>query len=85
MMLFFSSFFLDPSTVGQSKAKHAMRLLQELNPDVNGDYIDENIEVIIDNNPGNFSKLQATEKKNEIDSHFRFLQNIQRNRRMLSK
>ena len=45
------SFFLDASSIGQCRAKVCTQLLQELNPDVNGDFIDENVDAIIEKNP----------------------------------
>lgn len=45
------SFFLDQSCLGLSRAKCSKQLLQELNPDVNGDFVDDNIETILQNNP----------------------------------
>lgn len=50
MDCFVFSFFLDPASVGQSRAKIAMSFLQELNPDVNGESIDDNVETIIEKN-----------------------------------
>lgn len=47
----FFSFFLDTSCVGQSRAKSSMQLLQELNPDVTSDFLDESVDSIIENNP----------------------------------
>uniref|UniRef100_A0A7G3AQV1 NEDD8-activating enzyme E1 regulatory subunit n=1 Tax=Lutzomyia longipalpis TaxID=7200 RepID=A0A7G3AQV1_LUTLO len=44
------NFFLEPSSVGQSRAQCCAHLLQELNPDVNGDYVDENIDSLLVNN-----------------------------------
>jgi NEDD8-activating enzyme E1 regulatory subunit len=49
--------------VATSKAKCSTQLLRELNPDVNGDYVDENIDEIILNNPQffkNFDIVVAT-------------------------
>jgi len=40
--------------LGQSRSKCCAQLLQELNPDVNGDYIDENIDQVLINNPDFF-------------------------------
>lgn len=37
-----------------SRAKAAMQLLQELNPDVRGDYVDESVEYLLENNPDFF-------------------------------
>lgn len=48
------SFFFDTNSIGQSKAKCSMQLLQELNPDVRSDYLDESIEMVLDNNPEYF-------------------------------
>lgn len=48
------SFFLDQSSLGLSRAKCSMQLLKELNPDVSGDYVDDNIETILQDNPDFF-------------------------------
>ncbi|XP_055608711.1 nedd8-activating enzyme E1 regulatory subunit [Uranotaenia lowii] len=53
------NFFLDPSSVGQSRAKSSMQLLQELNPDVNGDYVDENVDQLIDAQPDFFKTFDV--------------------------
>ncbi|XP_055629683.1 nedd8-activating enzyme E1 regulatory subunit-like [Toxorhynchites rutilus septentrionalis] len=54
-----SNFFLDWRSIGQSRAKGCMRLLQELNPDVCGEYVDENINQIIDTQQEFFKKFQV--------------------------
>lgn len=53
------SFFLQPSHLGLSRAKCCMQLLQELNPDVSSDYIDERVETVLQNNPGFFKTFNA--------------------------
>lgn len=52
-----SNFFLEPSSVGQSRAQCCSHLLQELNPDVNGDYVDENVDSLLVNNPEFFKNF----------------------------
>lgn len=57
------NFFLDSASLGQSRAKCCMQLLQELNPDVNGEYVDENVDQLIDAQPEffkNFDVIVAT-------------------------
>lgn len=54
-LLFACSFFLDAASIGQSRAKCSMQLLQELNPDVSSDNLDESVETILENNPEFFS------------------------------
>lgn len=44
------SFFLETSSVGQSRAKCTASLLRELNPDVNGDAVDESVEKLLETN-----------------------------------
>ncbi|XP_059619991.1 nedd8-activating enzyme E1 regulatory subunit [Phlebotomus argentipes] len=51
------NFFLEPTSVGQSRAQCCSHLLQELNPDVNGDYVDENIDSLLVNNPDFFKNF----------------------------
>ncbi|KAK6332233.1 hypothetical protein TWF696_002954 [Orbilia brochopaga] len=46
-----SNFFLDDSSIGLPRAKKACELLCELNPDVQGDYIDDNITNLIQSSP----------------------------------
>lgn len=53
------SFFLDQSSLGLSRAKCSKQLLQELNSDVNGDYVDDNIETILQNNPDFFKSFNV--------------------------
>lgn len=65
----FRSFFLDVASVGQSRAKCSMQLLQELNPDVSGDYVDDNIESVLEQNPDffkTFAVVVATELKEPV-------------------
>lgn len=57
------NFFLDSASLGQSRAKSCMQLLQELNPDVNGDYLDENVDQLMDSQADffrNFDVVVAT-------------------------
>lgn len=49
-MSFPFSFFLENSSVGQSRAKCTVALLRELNPDVNGDAVDESVEKLLETN-----------------------------------
>lgn len=53
------SFFFDSNSIGQSKAKCSMQLLQEMNPDVNSDYLDESVETILSNNPEFFYSFKV--------------------------
>ncbi|KAI9794444.1 MAG: hypothetical protein M1816_005514 [Peltula sp. TS41687] len=43
------NFFLDETSLGDSRAKHCCRFLQELNPDVHGQFISEPIESCLEN------------------------------------
>jgi len=57
------SFFLDSDSVGKSRAQVATQMLLELNPDVIGDYIDEDLGEILSNSPdffNNFTIVVAT-------------------------
>lgn len=57
------NFFLDSGSLGQSRARSTMQLLQELNPDVNGEYVDEAVDQLIDGQPEffkNFDVIVAT-------------------------
>lgn len=58
-----SNFFLETSFVGLPKAQCCTQLLKELNPDVNGDFIDESIDNILQNRPNfldNFNVVIAS-------------------------
>lgn len=54
-----NSFFFDANAVGQSKAKYSMQSLQEMNPDVSSDYLDESVETILSNNPEFFNSFKV--------------------------
>lgn len=57
------SFFLDIDSIGKPRAQVATQLLLELNPEVKGDYVDEAIEELLQNNPDffkNFTVVVAT-------------------------
>lgn len=53
-----SDFFLDTQSIGQSKAKCCKELLQELNPDVRGDYVDESVESLLESRPDFFTTFK---------------------------
>lgn len=53
------SFFLDANSVGSSRAKCSMQLLQEMNPDVSSDYLDESVETLLENSPEFFNGFKA--------------------------
>ncbi|XP_014097757.1 nedd8-activating enzyme E1 regulatory subunit [Bactrocera oleae] len=53
------NFFLDISFLGQSKARACMQLLQELNTDVNGDFVDESVDWILSNRPAFFDTFDV--------------------------
>ncbi|GLH15708.1 hypothetical protein R5R35_001352 [Gryllus longicercus] len=58
------NFFLDHDSVGKSRAQATIQLLLELNPDVRGDYVDESVEQVLENNPdffNNFSVVISTQ------------------------
>nr|XP_039265716.1 NEDD8-activating enzyme E1 regulatory subunit-like [Styela clava] len=50
-----NNFFLHSDRIGDSRAKVATELLLELNPDVSGEYMDETIDQLLENNPKLFS------------------------------
>ncbi|PNF39299.1 NEDD8-activating enzyme E1 regulatory subunit [Cryptotermes secundus] len=51
------NFFLDAESCGKSRAQVATQLLLELNPDVRGDYVDENIDQLLENSPDFFNNF----------------------------
>ncbi|KAL2740347.1 NEDD8-activating enzyme E1 regulatory subunit [Vespula squamosa] len=58
-----ANFFLEADSVGKSRAQVATQMLLELNPDVRGDYIDEEPQQILYNSPdflNNFTVVVAT-------------------------
>ncbi|XP_027557760.1 NEDD8-activating enzyme E1 regulatory subunit [Neopelma chrysocephalum] len=52
-----NNFFLQKSHIGQSRAQSAMELLQELNNDVSGNFVEESPEKLLDNNPSFFNRF----------------------------
>ncbi|XP_048731637.1 NEDD8-activating enzyme E1 regulatory subunit-like isoform X2 [Ostrea edulis] len=52
-----NNFFLSQESIGESRAKIATELLNELNEDVSGDYEDEFPETLLQNNPDFFKKF----------------------------
>lgn len=53
------SFFMDVDSIGKSRAEIATQFLLELNPDVQGDYVDENPLQLFEDNPHFFSGFNA--------------------------
>lgn len=53
------SFFLEAESVGKSRAAVALRLLLELNPDVHGDSVDEDVDQVLVNNPDFFNSFHV--------------------------
>lgn len=51
------SFFLEPDSIGKSRAEVATKMLLELNHDVRGDYVDETVEQLLNNSPDFFSNF----------------------------
>ncbi|CAN7992646.1 unnamed protein product, partial [Ixodes hexagonus] len=54
-----NNFFLDKDSIGKPRAQTATRLLLELNPDVQGDFVDETPEHLLEHNPRYFSKFSV--------------------------
>ncbi|XP_057252564.1 NEDD8-activating enzyme E1 regulatory subunit isoform X2 [Pezoporus wallicus] len=50
-----NNFFLQKKHVGKNRGQSATELLQELNNDVSGNYVEESPEVLLDNNPSFFN------------------------------
>ncbi|XP_046996258.1 NEDD8-activating enzyme E1 regulatory subunit [Schistocerca americana] len=51
------NFFLDVDSCGKSRAQVATQLLLELNPDVRGDYVDEDVEQLLENSADFFNNF----------------------------
>ncbi|KAL1425835.1 hypothetical protein MTO96_018818 [Rhipicephalus appendiculatus] len=54
-----NNFFLDSDSIGKPRAEAATRLLVELNPDVQGDFVEETPENLLEHNPAYFSNFSA--------------------------
>uniref|UniRef100_A0A8C8E687 NEDD8-activating enzyme E1 regulatory subunit n=1 Tax=Otus sunia TaxID=257818 RepID=A0A8C8E687_9STRI len=52
-----NNFFLQKSHIGQNRAQSATELLQELNSDVSGNFVEESPEKLLDNDPSFFSRF----------------------------
>uniref|UniRef100_A0A8V0XWP7 NEDD8-activating enzyme E1 regulatory subunit n=1 Tax=Gallus gallus TaxID=9031 RepID=A0A8V0XWP7_CHICK len=52
-----NNFFLQKSHIGQSRAQSATELLQELNNDVSGNFVEESPETLLDNDPSFFNRF----------------------------
>ncbi|XP_062474227.1 NEDD8-activating enzyme E1 regulatory subunit isoform X2 [Pezoporus occidentalis] len=50
-----NNFFLQKKHIGKNRGQSATELLQELNNDVSGNYVEESPEVLLDNNPSFFN------------------------------
>nr|XP_061796316.1 NEDD8-activating enzyme E1 regulatory subunit-like [Nerophis lumbriciformis] len=51
------NFFLSYSSIGKNRAQAATELLQELNTDVSGNFVEENPDMLLDNNPDFFHRF----------------------------
>ncbi|XP_059164934.1 NEDD8-activating enzyme E1 regulatory subunit-like isoform X2 [Physella acuta] len=54
-----NNFFLTVDSIGKSRAQTATELLSELNEDVSGDFLEENVDDLIEKNPSFFSSFTA--------------------------
>ncbi|XP_074059097.1 NEDD8-activating enzyme E1 regulatory subunit [Macrotis lagotis] len=54
-----NNFFLQRSSIGKNRAQAAMELLQELNSDVSGSFVEENPEKLLDNDPSFFCRFDV--------------------------
>ncbi|XP_061201941.1 NEDD8-activating enzyme E1 regulatory subunit isoform X2 [Neopsephotus bourkii] len=52
-----NNFFLQKKHIGKNRGQSATELLQELNNDVSGNYVEESPEVLLDNNPSFFNRF----------------------------
>ncbi len=57
---FFSlrSFFLSEESIGRNRGEMACALLGELNSDVTGNFVDDNVEQLVNNSPSFFDEFQ---------------------------
>ncbi|XP_062997186.1 NEDD8-activating enzyme E1 regulatory subunit isoform X2 [Elgaria multicarinata webbii] len=54
-----NSFFLQRSNIGQNRAQCTTELLQELNNDVSGNFVEENPDKLLDNDPSFFCRFNV--------------------------
>ncbi|XP_071476707.1 NEDD8-activating enzyme E1 regulatory subunit-like [Diadema antillarum] len=54
-----NNFFLMKDSIGQARAQVAAELLQELNSDVRGDFVEESVEQLLENNPRFFQTFSV--------------------------
>ncbi|XP_069509303.1 NEDD8-activating enzyme E1 regulatory subunit isoform X2 [Ambystoma mexicanum] len=54
-----NNFFLQRSSIGKNRAQNVMELLQELNQDVSGHFVEESPETLLDNNPSFFCRFSV--------------------------
>ncbi|XP_060109867.1 NEDD8-activating enzyme E1 regulatory subunit isoform X2 [Heteronotia binoei] len=54
-----NSFFLQRSNIGQNRAQCATELLQELNSDVSGNFVEENPDTLLGNDPSFFCRFNV--------------------------
>ncbi|XP_074142634.1 NEDD8-activating enzyme E1 regulatory subunit isoform X2 [Sminthopsis crassicaudata] len=54
-----NNFFLQRSSIGKNRAQAAMELLQELNSDVSGSFVEESPEKLLDNDPSFFCRFDV--------------------------
>ncbi|XP_063951319.1 NEDD8-activating enzyme E1 regulatory subunit-like [Lytechinus pictus] len=54
-----NNFFFTKDSIGQSRAQVASELLQELNSDVRGDFVEESVEQLLESNPSFFDNFNA--------------------------
>lgn len=52
-----NNFFLQRTNIGKNRAQNVMELLQELNHDVSGHFVEESAETLLDNSPSFFSQF----------------------------
>ncbi|KAL9543592.1 hypothetical protein MBANPS3_008045 [Mucor bainieri] len=64
-----SNFFLDPESIGESKAKSASELIQELNEDANVTFVERDPHDLIENQPDFFDPFTMIIAVNVPDSH----------------
>lgn len=71
-----TNFYVDKESIGASKSECCMRLLQELNPDVNGDYLDESIDSLVETRSEYFQSFDVVIASNIKENTLKNLSNL---------
>lgn len=71
-----TNFYVEKEAIGSSKSECCMRLLQELNPDVNGDHLDESIDSLLETRSEFFQSFDVVIASNIKEVTLKNLSNL---------